>query len=178
MANNYLQFSEVISQLTDDEIAWLKDQLKTVYVFDGTEYEEDQVPQGMDANKAKWVGCRAYRDLLEYSGEFDEGPGFEYQFRTDPPDKRWGRYLWVYVGETGSVSQLAHLVQKFLRTFRPRECWSLTYAFTCSQPRVGEFSGGGVFVTADEVVWNSVDDFVDEQREAFLRRQASAGVGG
>ena len=174
MANNYLQFSEVIAQLTGQEIVWLKDQLKTVYVIGGTEYEEDQLPPGID-NKAQWVGCRAYRDLAEYAGEFDEGPGFDFKFLVDEPDHRCGRHLWIYADESGYVGQVAHLLQKFLRTFRPRECWSLTYALTCSKLRVGEFSGGGVFVTADEIVWNNADDFVEEQREAFLRRQASAG---
>ncbi len=32
MANNYLQFSEVIPNLTDEEAAWLADQLATVAV--------------------------------------------------------------------------------------------------------------------------------------------------
>ena len=33
MADNYLQFSEVIPNLTEPEEAWLKEQLQTVRVF-------------------------------------------------------------------------------------------------------------------------------------------------
>ena len=64
---------------------------------------------------------------------------------------------------------MAHLVQKFLKKFRPDQCWSLTYATTCSKPRLGEFGGGAVFVTADSICWNSSYDFVEEQRMAFAR---------
>ena len=71
----------------------------------------------------------------------------------------------------GSPERVAHLVQKFLRQFRPKECWSLTYATICSKPRVGEFGGGAVFVTADTKVWKNAYDFVEAQREAFRKRQ-------
>ena len=62
----------------------------------------------------------------------------------------WGRHLWFYAEESGSPDNVAWLVQKFLKRFRPDQCWSLTYAATCSKPRVGEFGGGAVFVTADD----------------------------
>ena len=62
----------------------------------------------------------------------------------------WGRHLWVYAEESGSPDNVAWLVQKFLKKFRPDQCWSLTYSTTCSKPRVGEFGGGAVFVTADD----------------------------
>ncbi|MGA2258340.1 MAG: hypothetical protein ABSG53_27055, partial [Thermoguttaceae bacterium] len=59
------------------------------------------------------------------------------------------------------------LVHKFLKRFRPDQCWSLTYANTCSKFRVGEFSGGAVFVTANEIKCQNADDFVQLQRAAF-----------
>ena len=43
----------------------------------------------------------------------------------------------------------------------------MTYARTCSKPRVGEFGGGAVFVTADEVKWENAYDFVEEERHAL-----------
>ena len=55
------------------------------------------------------------------------------------------------------------------RSSRPDQCWSLTYATTCSKPRLGEFGGGAVFVTADNIRWNNSYDFVAEQRNAFER---------
>jgi hypothetical protein len=63
------------------------------------------------------------------------------------------------------------LVQKFLRHCRHDQCWSLTYATTCSKLRLGEFGGGAVFITADDIRWNNSYDFVEEQRKAFERHQ-------
>ena len=71
----------------------------------------------------------------------------------------------------GNADNVAWLVQKFLKKFRPDQCWSLTYATTCSKPRVGEFGGGAVFVTADEIKWQNAYDFIEEQRTAFKAKQ-------
>jgi hypothetical protein len=176
MANNYLQFSEVVPHLTDKEIDWLKEQLQRIYVFQGRQYSEDELPAQLNPDSADWAGCRAYLDMLEYDAEFDEGAGFEYQFQLKP-DPGWGRHLWLYAEESGYVSRVAHLVQKFLRMFRPKDCWSLTYALTCSKPRVGEFGGGAVFVTAAEIKWESTDDFVEGQRELFTVGHTPASGG-
>ncbi len=74
----------------------------------------------------------------------------------------------------GDVSNVAWLVQKFLKKFRPDQCWSLTYSATCSKPRVGEFGGGAVFVTADTIRWQNAYDFIEEQRAAFGGKEAAA----
>ena len=99
-----------------------------------------------------------------------EDPGFEYVFADDQdaPDG-WRRHLWIHAGEWGYVDGVAQLVRKFLKRFRPEECWSLTYATTCSKPRVGEFGGGAVFVTADAIHWQNAYEFVEQQRAAFTR---------
>ena len=81
----------------------------------------------------------------------------------------WGRHLWVYAEESGNPDNVAWLVQKFLKKFRPDQCWSLTYATTCSKPRAGEFGGGAVFVTADAIMWQNCLRF---------HREAAEGVQG
>jgi hypothetical protein len=58
-------------------------------------------------------------------------------------------------------------VQKFLKKFRPGQCWSLAYSTTCSKPRVSEFGGGAVFVTADTIQSNSTNDFIEDRRVTF-----------
>jgi hypothetical protein len=176
MANNYLQFSEVLPHLTDREIEWLKAQLQRIYVFQGRQYSEDELPPQLLPESADWAGCRVFLDMLEYDAEFDEGAGFEYEFHLEP-DADLGRHLWLYAEESGYVSRVTHLVQKFLRNFRPKDCWSLTYALTCSKPRVGEFGGGAVFVTATEIKWDSTDDFVEGQQELFTARRTPAAGG-
>jgi hypothetical protein len=175
LANNYLQFSAVIPRITLAEEQWLDEQLAVVYVFDGEESGDGHLPAGKALNEAKFAGCRAFRDVE--GGEWgDEEAGFEHSFGTDEDGREnWGRHLWIYAEEGGDVERVAHLVKKFLKKFRPGECWSLSYATTCSKPRVGEFGGGAVFVTADDVKWQSTYIFLCGEQKAFdERRSASA----
>jgi hypothetical protein len=181
LADNYLQFSEVIPNLMAPEEEWLKRQLEGIAVVDGVEYPYElgdcQVAVGdgdktVPVDAAEFAGSRAYRDMKDY--DFDvhgDSIGFEYRFDNDssPPDGH-GRHMWIYADEGSEPALVAHLVQKFLRQFRPRDCWSLTYSASCSKARVGEFSGGAVFVTAARIKWQNSYQFVEQQRAAFLTR--------
>jgi hypothetical protein len=146
MADNYLQFSENLDSLTPEEAKWLTEQLT-----------EDPT-----------TGCPRF--LLDYEDREDDDDtdcGFQHDFQGDSHD----RHLWISAEERGDVERVAHLVQKFLRQFRPDQCWSLSYAATCSKLRLGEFGGGALFVTAEEIKCQNAYDFVEEQRKAFERRQ-------
>jgi hypothetical protein len=159
VANNYLQFSEILAHLTDEEEAWLGEQLEEI---------EDELPvdsPSLVADKPMWCGPRFLRDCEDY--EPGSGPGFDYSFLDDDVLQNWGRHLWLYAEECGNLNNVAWLVQKFLKKFRPNECWSLTFALTCSKPRVGEFGGGAVFVTAETMCWETTNDFVAQKRAAF-----------
>jgi len=141
MADNYLQFSESLDSLTPEETAWLKAQLAD--------------SPGTD--------CPCF--LLDYPEreEGDDYCGFAYAFRNGTD----GRHLSIYAEDSGDPARAAHLVQKFLKQFHPDQCWSLTYANTCSKPIVGEFAGGAVFVTATEIKQQTTDDFIQQERAAF-----------
>ena len=170
MADNYLEFSEGIANLTEPEEAWLKEQLQTVHVFGEKEYVEDAVPAELADTEPDWSGSRFLRDKGDHDPTWD-ALGFEYSFHDDPGKGGWGRHLWLYAEEGGNPDNVAHLVQKFLKKFRPNQCWSLTYATTCSKPRVGEFGGGAIFITADEINWQNAYDFVEQERTAFEARK-------
>lgn len=105
---------------------------------------------------------RAYVGMDNYDGAYGGNVGFEYEFYEKHDEK--GRYLWIYAEEHGYVDRVAHLVQKFLRQFRPDETWSLTYSVTCSKPRVSDFGGGAVVVSATDIKWFNAWDFVEEQK--------------
>ena len=167
MANNCLEFSEVLPKLSEQEEVWLKNQLEIVHVFDGEEYAEDAVPDDLASKDPDWIGCRAYRDMKDYDSDLGENAGFEYEFSGDDSDEDWGRHLWFRSAKYGNVAQVAHLVQKFLKQFAPNDSWSLTWATTCSKPRTGEFGGGAVFVTASDIKWNDSYEFVEQQAAAF-----------
>lgn len=55
--------------------------------------------------------------------------------------------------EYGDIGHVASFMQSFLKEFRPDESFSFTWAETCSSMRPDEFSGGGVFITAEKQEW-------------------------
>jgi len=182
MADNYLMFSEVIPQLTAAEEEWLKRQLEGIAVVDDVEHpcplgegwiEMGEPDKDVPVEEAEFAGCRAYRDMEGYDfGTQGYQVGFLYSFDDDAdlPDG-WGRHMWVYADEGGEIDLVAHLVQKFLCEFRSNDCWSLTYSTTCSRPRIGEFGGGAVFVTARGVAWENSYDFVAKRQAKFAAAQ-------
>ena len=168
MANNCLEFSEVLSRLSTEEEAWLKDQLEIVCVYGDKEDAEGTAPYDVAASEdLDWSGCRAFRDMDDFETEFVDDAEFKYTFSRDDEDDEWGRHLWIRSAEYGNVAQVAHLVQKFLKKFRPGVAWALTWATTCSKPRAGAFGGGAVFVTASDIKWNDAHEFIEQQAEAF-----------
>jgi hypothetical protein len=171
VADNYLQFSAVLSKLTKKEEAWLKEQLQPICVFGNKEYPEDAVPAELAGREAEWTGLRFLRDNGDYDPDCD-CLGFEWSLSVDADRGGWGRHLWVYAEESGNPDNVAWLVQKFLKKFRPQECWSLSYAATCSKPRVNEFGGGAVFVTAAEIKWQNAYGFIEDQRAAFEAKRS------
>ena len=176
MANNYLEFSEVLPHLTAEEADWLRHQLEVVWVFGDGEYAEDALPDDLDRQSVDRIGCRAYRDMEDYDPDFGEDAGFEYAFSKDDQDTEWGRHLCFRTAEYGSVDRVAHLVQQFLKRFRQNDSWSLTWATTCSKPRAGEFGGGAVFVTASDITCNDAYTFVEQQRAALAVSGSAANL--
>lgn len=166
MADSYLEFSETLDDLTSQEEQWLRKQLEIISVCGDREYAEGDVPHDM-GDTEHWHGCRAWRDLPEFDPESDPLVGFEYEFLEANGRER--RHLWFHAQECGYPDRVAHLVQKFLRTFRPNQYWTLSYAATCSKPRAGEFGGGCVFVTASEIVSYCSWDFLEDRVTAFRK---------
>lgn len=168
MADSYLEFSEVLPCMTADEEAWLRTQLEIVYVFGEQEYAEGHLPEELDSAEAAWYGCRAWRDLEDYEPDESTPVGFAWEFHDDQGPRGWGRHAWFHAEENGDPWRVAHVVQKFLRRFRPDQCWSLTYALTCSKPCAGEFGGGGLFVTAEAIRFVDAHDFVATCQGEFI----------
>ncbi len=160
-----------MSHLNAEEETWLKSQLQRIHVR-GEKEIDVHGPDDKAAQDADWFGPRFLRDHGDYDPSC-ECLGFEYAFHDDHDTRDgWGRHLWLYTDESGKPAQVAWLVRKFLKQFRADQCWSLTYATTCSKLRVGDFGGGAVFVTADRIFWQNAYDFVETEREAFLKHQS------
>lgn len=153
MADYYVEFSETLPQLSAAEAAWLANQLQCVVLIGETEYSADQVSDLVDAETVIWHGPRFLRGATGYE-ESPEQAAFCYEFCEDTADGQCTRYLWLYSEDHADLEQVALLVQKFLREFRPQAVWTMTYATTCSKLRYGAFGGGAGIVTADAIVWH------------------------
>jgi hypothetical protein len=64
MANNYLQFSEVIPRLSESEEAWLREQLEVICVRDGKEYPENALPNEIDTDAITSAPRSKEREVL------------------------------------------------------------------------------------------------------------------
>ena len=83
----------------------------------------------------------------------DDLTGIGFEFYGDQSD---GRCLKLCAIEAGDPEAAACFVQEFLRRFRPRASFGLSWCASCSKMRDGEFGGGAVFVTADRIEsWSS-----------------------
>ena len=65
MANDYLQFSEVIPNLTPAEENLARRQLEHIYIFGDQEFGDECVPKDLDPADADWNGIRAWRNRVE-----------------------------------------------------------------------------------------------------------------
>ena len=166
MANNYLQFSECVADLTPPEAEWWRRATEDIAVYDGREWDESE---DRPTSEPEYVGMRGLREAAgTLDGDYYEQ---DFQYLICPAEDHLTQYLWLYADEYGNVEQIAVLMQQFLKQFRPSDYWLLTFAATCSKPRVGEFSGGGVFVTAEIIRWDNAEAFIEREKASFVERR-------
>jgi hypothetical protein len=142
MANNYTQFSECITSLTEKEIEWWEKEL--------------QCPDEMEDVERK-KRMEELKDL-DVSNP-DCWPDFAWKIDKD------NSYLSIYTDEWGSVENVAITVQRFLYRFRPNGHFSLSWADWCSKPRFGEFGGGAIFVTHNDVQWKTTSYWITKKEQ-------------
>jgi len=142
MADNYRLFSEVLPGLDVEQQAWVA---KVLGVEDGD--VATLTAAGIDTTQI----------------EAEDWPGFSWRLLDDPAGD-----LLLFAEESGNVVHVAEFVRAFLARFRPAGWWQMTWADTCSKPRIGQFSGGGAFVTAAGVQFLTPEEWLDQQRKEFL----------
>lgn len=106
----------------------------------------------------------------EVSVAYEKDPDSAYDDRTacidfsvDKEKKR----VWFHADENGDPYKVGCVVQQFLKLFRANEYFSLTWACWCSKPRIGEFDGGAIFVTADEIRFHPVCEWVEQVKREW-----------
>lgn len=159
MANNYTMWSETIELSPfDDERQKRKGWIKKVL----TSYDDwsEDLPNGAEPS------AEAFEEYLSKLGvvdirrcnDLEYWPSFDWGFTGD--------CLWVYSEESGDIDNLSIFVQAYLKKFMPKAHFTMQWASTCSKPRVGEFHGGAMVVTADAVIvkptWTVVEEILKE----------------
>jgi len=91
-------------------------------------------------------------------------PQHEYELKPDS--------LSVWSEADIGTDMVSRIIQTFLRRFRPEESFSINWAFTCSKMWASEFSGGFVFITADEIKWYSARNTLMEMEKAHKEKFA------
>lgn len=107
---------------------------------------------GITSEEADWL-----RVKIEELEQLDEA---SFSWSITPGD------FWVYSDDFGEPQHVAKLAQEFLRRFRPKQHFALTWAETCDKPRIGHFGGGAVFVTATKMKWMSAGGFLKKLRDS------------
>lgn len=140
MANNYSLFSECIKNITPDEAAWIN----SIPTDEPTQQE-----------------LMEFFDIVEDDVGLDECfPMFAFELR----DTTW----WLYCEESFDDNHVLLVVQCFLRKFRPTEVFTMTYCDYCSKPRIGEFGGGWLAISATDYSGGNTYSEVDQAKVALL----------
>jgi len=82
--------------------------------------------------------------------------------------------IWFHGEESLDVDAAALVIQRFLRDCRPDGCVGLTYAVTCSKPRLDEFDGGGIFITSSKIKTMNGYSWIQEQINKFNKMNVIA----
>jgi len=159
MADNYLQFSEMLETKDAEERLWLTDQLEYIVVEAGKIYLLDENPHADDVT---WEGPRFLHGIEEFRDDWNE-IGFTWCLEGDG--------LWIYTEESGNPDTAAMLIQAFFRKFHPKGIWKLEWAETCSKPRLNEFGGGAVVVTANDMYWMTSGEFTSEKISELISKE-------
>ncbi len=166
MANNYLLISEQLPLPPNASaaIAWVEFQLQSVLYSEGGKIYEagDELPESVDTYS-----------MARFIAEAPESVGLDKQNCYEDPfahkiEEGEGS-IWIYIEEGGDLDSLAYFVQLYLQNFatEPDQYWTGTWATICSKPRIGEFGGGGLFVTAAEIKMQNAYCQVDEWKREW-----------
>lgn len=133
MANNYLQYSEVLADLTKEEAEWVA----TLSSFGNDRDDEDHFNE--DGTGKTELGKLAE----ELWGDQDVYISCEME---SPVEGKCS--VWFYSEEGNDPYAAAQVVQEFIRKFRKGQgfTWTLQWAEFCSKLRLNEFGGGALAV--------------------------------
>lgn len=150
MANNYTQFSFAVALDSDEEREW------AIRAIDFLEnIEELLTTEGEDG---VILDTHEFYSILPDDYEY----GLATSFAVDEDG------LWIHSDDNGNPSDPIPLVMTYLRKFHPDRVVSFTWANTCDRPRLDEFGGGAVCISAFDEEWESMFDWLSSTRDRML----------
>lgn len=154
MSDNYILFSESLMLYSKAQKEWVEAELAdpTTVIPDGADG-----PLEFEKYMKQWVSehQRIYDDAVDET----TWPGFDWEIQRDGV----GWSLWLHdSGGHSNLEILSVFIQRFLAKFQSEKYVSITYAETCSSPRIGEFGGGAFVVTAKRIKWFSVYEDINK----------------
>lgn len=152
MANNYLQFSEVLEGLTEEEADWI--------VAVATAACDPEQRSSSPVAEELWGDEDCYFSFRKEPSEDTENPIFEtHPFR-----------VWFYSEESDDPHNVARLVQAFFKRFRAgQKCYfTLSWADWCDKLRIGEFGGGALVVTEDFIFCDNASEYIRRKVEELI----------
>ena len=159
MANNYLQFSFKIDNVTDAEAQWIKN-----YLENARKVVYDAAPEVTAASKPADSFLEAALERSSLGFDWVLEPTIE------------GPFLWLYTEESGDPDLAAEFVRLFLKAHRPKQFVAFTWAETCSKMRLDEFSGGGAVVTAANVMMQSAYWYTNKHTKRLRKKGLKAAA--
>ncbi len=155
MADNYCQGSYKLNFRTPENPEWRqwwKDVLE--YTFN---QDPSEIPEEVKARHPEAL------ERLQKAVEKEDYEIFnpaEVGFDDSEPSKFYGVELekegvWLHGDESWDVNVAVDLIQAFLHRFNLDWVEELSYADTCSKPRIGEFGGTTLFITKDRIMSNT-----------------------
>jgi hypothetical protein len=139
MANSYSQFSEML-RVNTKEAKWLM----KILLFDPMKGDDLEVL----VKELHLDGKHA---------DLDGWPDFEWNLHR--------KEFWLHADESYTEDHLIWVMQALLKKFRPDFIFTMTGAGTCSRPRVGEFGGFWIAISANGVESGNTWDAVREAAE-------------
>lgn len=168
MPNCYTEFATALRVDVHEALAWWHEQTNWVEAFGDIDKPEKMrvYPEGgreADAEldvEPDFTGPLFLLDYQDYNG--DEECGFSWNF--DGVGGKAGSII-IYSEESGTPERLAFLVQKYLKRYNPQGHWGMTWCSRTDAPRIGEFGGGAVLVTANEQYWMNAHNWLEQVKK-------------
>ena len=117
---------------------------------------------------------RAMEMSAEYINPDTDDRGFAIQRQGDYDSGSTA--LWIWADECGDVESVAQFVADVGKALDLTGMWGMTWAETCSRPRINEFGGGAVAVnlTTGRISYMNARGWLDHELSKRPKRKRAA----